>query len=470
MLQSQGDWLNAITEGSASDSGRVAEIGVARYLDMIHNNRFISTYPHCSQANWDASTEVCTDSGSEESWAYAHNIPGVCDQNNTTDVVNNADYVSAKSQLKDGNGNKLWYNINPNDPDQGQYRLVSYDYEPTTPTNTYGDPPGKGTLIVEGRVNPGSENESVRRVRVTIPVDDNLGLNAPAVWIHDPLGNVRSFGTEKIQGDIVVFSEDCSIPTGTGQPTTANLSDANVYSLSASATPMPETPPLPPSNFYYTLTETEVWNETFPRAGENNYLDGFYHYLVPTLQNPEIETGETIADIDIFPGEKVIFHLQSKIKLDTPVEMNKSVISQPPNFRIYGNDFTDSSHTASVYGCPPGTSVFNGNDCTTATIKMNVDETIVAFIHAPNSYATFNTSTGVDGNFWGVVWVLEWQAQAGSPQIKVRSGGPGLTFFTAFGFPAMSFFRYSTYAKENETLKTTPQLSRILELQVEEVN
>jgi hypothetical protein len=235
--------------------------------------------------------------------------------------------------------NKNWQDIEPGQPNRGQYRIVDYQYNN-----------GQGVLGVEGRINRDELAESVTRVEVTIPVRPPLPSEAmPGLWLFT--NNPRGMDSEQIQGDIALNT--CAIP-GQG-PDNGNLANPTPPQyrviLSQRVPTLPTLPsgvtPLSPSPFILGNTGT-------PAA------DGRYKYSVSELKyNHDLDPPLEIA---VEPTKKVDLFVNGDIELTGDGEININKAGQANQLRIFGMN--------------------------TNTVLLGSSGTIRAFIFAPNAVAT----------------------------------------------------------------------------------
>ena len=192
--------LTAISQNSRSDALAIAEVGIARYRELLDRNRVLAINDH---SLWGSLNQVCDDdidsllpSGSppEPEWQT---------------VVD--------SQDLDNDGNRT-------EP-LGSYSLVSYEYNLTNGSNNFNktddarnvDGSGNsatGTLTVRGR----AANESGEaQIEVDIPIRinlDDMGNLAPALWIGDNTVSAADLGNLTIgNGNLVI--RDPAVTTGT---------------------------------------------------------------------------------------------------------------------------------------------------------------------------------------------------------------------------------------------------------------
>ncbi len=154
ILRSQTAPTHVKAQQSTLEDINIAQVGATRIFALINQNPYLAMYPDCISRDGSGN---CTDSGTEDkqrSWANAANFPEiiVCDS-------------QAATNLENLSLNQHWQLIDPNDPQQGEYRLVSYEYD------NPGIASGKGKLTVEGRLNNHQTPlTSISQITFEIPV------------------------------------------------------------------------------------------------------------------------------------------------------------------------------------------------------------------------------------------------------------------------------------------------------------
>lgn len=412
LIRSQGDQVTASAQKATSRSLSAAEIGINRYQSLINNNRVIATYSRTGTPGW----------------ATAVDIPGIntCSGSTTTG-----------STVVTSNATTDWQNIDPDDLTKGQFKLINYIYSPSDATKP-NQPPGTGTLTVEGRVNQsGSGNTATNtlstantKLVVNIPINfGSLNTVVPALWVKN--STITDMGNDKVNGNILINS----CPPATGA-TSANLYDPSTQKVIANPVSFPDTPALPParadgSASYYTLIGSP-FGGTFPRPevplipakgkipavpavpADEPADDGYYHYLINNL----VDNGN--GEITISPNKKVIFHVQGNIDLGGNPDINKTPSNTPNQLQIYGNTYTNTSKTTTKYGCI-GLNLLT--TCPTLKVAINGTGTIKAFIHAPDATGSVKGGGNTNGNLIGSIWIKDWDSSSGNSKVKIDAAG-----------------------------------------------
>ena len=233
--------ITAISQNSRSDALAIAEVGIARYRELLDRNRLLTINDH---SQWGTLAEVCDDD-------IASLLPsGTPPEPEWQTLVD--------SQDLDNDGNTT--------EDLGSYALVSYDYnltngsdnfDQTDDTNNVVTVSGNiisatGTLTVRGTA---ANDSGEAQIKVDIPIrinlDDMTNL-APALWIGDNTVSAADLGNNLTIGNGNVVIRDRAVRTGTTRDGCRDFSDADTTDGSqvlASAvtfsTPPVTTPPTP---------------------------------------------------------------------------------------------------------------------------------------------------------------------------------------------------------------------------------
>ena len=415
IFQSSDEQITATSQRATAKAFAAAEIGVARYRELIDKYKVIAVYDACETGTWTGVN--CDDTNTNTSWEQAANIPNIstsCFANPATTVANMAtkswQYVDS-----DGDGNY--------DSGEIQYRLIDYTYNRTidnqgTPLDTSDDDYNGqpfGTLVVEGRVNQDNLNQAnesqaaVAQISVDLPIQpgiptpgndpirlhDNFNYLNPVLWItgnNEGMTDVRGL---KVNGNIVITDTDDCILDGNA-PTTANLEGSlteSIFPQSIIITPLQPNnlKPVPGSNFN-SLTpsqlETLSANQTsLPQSGDNSqtFADGniYYHYVISS-------GNVTLNDTDLFvrAGRKVILYLDGDLTLiadSNGVDLNSR------------SDNNNESYYLEIYG---------SSNTRNITLRGDGEINIKGLIHAPE--ATVKIQNDPTVKIYGAVWVKDW--------------------------------------------------------------
>lgn len=170
IARSQNDQVTASAQKATTRGLSATETGITRYQSFLNNFRPLATYDH---EDWDS---------------LSADITGVCSTSEAEAVEDAADTTD-------------WKDIN-----DGQYKLVKYDYEPTE-----GVAPGTGTLTIEGRVNQSNQaGMATSKLQVVVPVQETNPntIPFPGLWVAG--GSIPP--NNEIDGDLLVSG--CSADIG----------------------------------------------------------------------------------------------------------------------------------------------------------------------------------------------------------------------------------------------------------------
>ncbi len=215
--------ITAITQNSKSDALAIAEVGVARYRELLDRNRFLAVNDF---SQWGS-------------------INQVCDQNIASLLPTGTPAVLSPQPIDDSQDLD-------NDSDTtesiGSYSLVSYDYTNANNssvngifnmTNDVDNNDAIGRLRVRGTASDGSEAQIQVDIPIRINLDDMTNL-APALWIGN--SGITSLGTLTIgNGNVVI--KDQAVLTGTTRDGCRDFS--TLASTVTFPVPPTTTPPTP---------------------------------------------------------------------------------------------------------------------------------------------------------------------------------------------------------------------------------
>jgi hypothetical protein len=442
-----------------------AEIGLARIQSLVNQNRTIAVYDDCVVRNSDGS---CADT-TAASWANASAIV-LPEEQATSCSASGTDGINQIVSI--ASNTAQWQEADPSNPENGQYRLIKYDYTSLSNPGSQ-DIPGTAELTIEGRTNQlesgATDNSSdvynTGRARLTVEIPVTLSTKSflqtiPGLWMQfDEFATMGEGSTssknQKVKGSILIEDVDCvgggEIPTNLGDHNIVQEGGSPTGEVTASPVKMPDTPALPPDNKLNTAQSYEIFDKdnSLPRVGDIEY-NGAYHYLVPNLDAAG-GSGVTISD-----SKKVILYVQGNIELNG--SLNDKI--EPQNLQIYGNTVESPGYKSSgyKYGCDDVVKK-NGksepNVCPTTSIHLGGTADLNAFVHAPEAWACLNGG-GSDASVTGALWIKQWTAEerTGSP----FGGGSPCTFKDSniIDFTSVNFPPDSVLGAEQEITITSP--------------
>ncbi len=367
IVRSQGDQVTASAQKATARGMSAAETGITRIQTLINQNPAIATYP------------LNPVSIGAPSWINASNIPGRSDCS-----INLSTRLSAYTS-----GN--WINIDPNDPSQGQFKLINYTYTPSDPSKP-NEPSGTAQLTAQGRINQvGSGSTAIAgpgtatsQLQVNIPVEKgNLSkYQLPGMWVKD---NINTGDTEAH-----IMSSCTATPTVALQPG---------YTIVKTDFKIPDPPPLPTYSIPLIPDPSALSPPVLPRPTDvvpTNLTTQEYEYKVSTI------TGS----FTITPGKKVTIYLTGNISMTGG---QKAILHQCgiiPNCKV-----TD----ARIYGLSTnGQVALSGNPCISDI-----------FLLAPTYNVTLDGGGQAQGcgggpTTNGVYWVKSWSGGGGGSHMSLH--------------------------------------------------
>jgi hypothetical protein len=381
--------FTAIAQKQTSQSQAAAEAGIAQLQSLF--NRYPSLAIH-SSTDWNTLSD-------------ADLAPNTCTAPPTT---------TAASDLVEDYANDVtddeWKLIHTN-PDEGQFRLVSYTY---SPKNTSSTPPTapKGELIVEGRI-----RAATARIKVKFEITHPF----PGLWISS---NSQASASDSVQLKTNILDSTCPVASNASHianlkahmphmPNNKLLPPYNYRELPGE--PFPDLPleELNPPSIVYPLSPINN-NQTLPRPGDIG-PNGVFIYRVASVAGQSIQlSGNTTLEVGS-SDKTVVLYLeggglslsnQSKIKLISgskliiyahgPVTMS----GDSGNPLIEQASATAASGNVQLYVYPPPSTP----PTPPHNVQINGDAEIHMVLFAPQSEVTFSTSTAVKGMIWAKAW------------------------------------------------------------------
>ena len=414
--------LTAITQNSRSDALAIAEVGVARYRELLDRNRILTIYDSKpSSEQWAARTDVCDDD-------IASFVPGATPQN----------LVDTQDLDNDGNTTEII----------GSYSLVSYDYSngdgTFNMTNDTANNNARGILTVKGRAGTATNNKGEAQIQVDIPIRINLAdmTNlAPALWIGDNTITVAELGNLTIGNGNVVIQDLPDFPDATrdgcrsfsslASTTRPVISDSRsipsiqkiINNVTSARTGLGTSSGSPINNLPPTVSETT----TVAGVVTADYKKVIFGSAAATGYNlnavsPDLPTDCSHTKIKLCryyydpPETAELIYTDRDLLTDgvarTTLLLNRPLTIKATNTAITGQNVkigstspvANDSNTFEIY-------VDNSNDIT-INVAGGKTVTINAFIHAPESTLTITGDGTVNIN--GSVWVNEFDNSDGA--------------------------------------------------------
>ena len=478
IFQSSDEQLTASSQRATSKALAAAEIGVAHYRELIDKNKIIATYPACETGTW--TNADCDDDSTKTSWEQASNINNINDS-----CLANSSGIEAEAT-------RAWQDITAGSPEDGQYRLIDYQYtsnydDGSTPADPaddrYTDQP-IGTLVVEGRVNQSNSNlanepqAAIAKVEVNLPIQPGIptgippynGKNIefielegnfnnlhPALWLMGSTNgaidaSVTNVSGLKVDGNIIVTDTDCTINSTI--PTTANLKDpAPAGNQSVLISPIrPGDDSLSTKIYKYPrvyVNGTEEIDTDWDKDVNNDLTDDIN--LLSGGINAPIDLPQPGHLSETRPDGSVYYHYV----VDGNINLNNADINISAGRKVIlyvkGNitlTADGSGNSVNINSRNNGNKSYNleiyGTDQTNQIIfKGGAGEiNIKALIYAPNAQVEVqaNPTVVIDG----AVWVRDWKGKTGlTKDVEIRPddlGNPTLI--------SQQYFNY-TYVKND---------------------
>jgi hypothetical protein len=214
--------ITAISQNSRSDALAIAELGVARYRELLDRNRILAVN---DSSQWTTETQVCNNNINESDNPQDDKVPSLAPgASNSIALLEDGQTLNNDGDTTDS------FTI-------GSYRLVSYDYTNANGefnmTNDAANNDARGILTVRGTAPDGSEAQIEAEIPIRINLDRKISSSertngditnlAPALWIGNTsptLGNL-TVGN----GNVVI--KDSAVITGTTRDGCRNFSDTD---------------------------------------------------------------------------------------------------------------------------------------------------------------------------------------------------------------------------------------------------
>ena len=436
IVKSSEENLNASIQNSSSDALAVAEVGIAKYRELLNQNRILTIYNHdqwnTNAAIVGADTSVTTDdqtcddmtttplaNDTTQWWEIREDLNNDGDTTDDDDLVGRYRLVSYEYDIDGNTGDADNNGVLDDTDDNGAFSVISdanTDDDPLTlatgvtansiadenDTDDDGESDAVGILTVQGQSPDGSEAQ----IQVDIPLRINdLDNLAPLLWIGG--GSITNAGgagqLNLTDGNIVisrsgggcanvadidgnnVVNEARSIPAVIGDPTSLAANQKNnatngigSISLTASA-----------DAFRLPRTQSPLDNKT------SNDDDGRFLYELSSI---------SVTDKNLITDgtAKVTLYVNGNISFSNSGTMR---IGQ-----FNGATTNISSHNLEIYG-----------SASTSQIAINTGSAgdvlnIEGFIHAPS--ATLQITGNGTLNINGAVWVNDYDNQ-GSAVVNI---------------------------------------------------
>ena len=440
LAKSSEENLNTLSQQGLSNAIAMAEVGIARYRELLDKNRVLAVYNLSEWTSNFVTSQVCDAIiASGKGWANNDNDGGgtafnanmwrdiklddsddpigyfkivnyIYDRDGDLTTDNNGEFsqLSDIDELQDENSDGV--DDIPNDFDTARNNHNDVDND--------GESDARGILTVKGRSLDGSEAQ----IQVEIPIGvntqemDNL---SPALWIEQDNNNITSVGNNNTLtigggGNVVLYR-----PSGSG-----DCDNATITSLDGESTISdPRTlPPLIDIASIANVKPIESDMDTDPDFDRyDGYEDGDEALILgtdatnhDTAENTEpnvegenetryyYQTTSNYLDIDY--GEKLLSDSKSKVLLYVDGNLNIGTTGGSGDITI-GSASGDAASSRFLEIHVTGNVNIRGNG--------NID--IRALIHAPNGTVNITGSPIVTVN--GSIWAENWNNTSGTVTI-----------------------------------------------------
>ena len=398
LVQSGEETLLTVSKKGSSNALASAEFGIARYRELLNNNRVLAVY------NLDQWTTVagqaCDDiSDSAGEWAD--------DSSSTWRNVSLNETTFSVDFNEDGDQTDTNFVI-------GEYKIVNYIYDNDNDTtinnngdinlisdtfNNDGSPP-RGLLTVKGRSTDGSEAQIQVEIPLGVNTDDLNSLD-PGLWIRQ--SSVTNFGNITLNsGNVVLYkassgSNRCdnvniagitAIRDPRNLPPIVNLAGLTVRTLEGDIS-TEQTTPTPTDQVNY-FNDGEIilgtgYDDDSSATQASNTVDEVERYYYTTgAANLVIDNGESIlAD----GTSKVILYVGGDLDINTGANLTNLI-------RLGNSSNAATSRYLEIH--------VNGN----VDISGAGTVEITGLLHVPNGTVTIGDSASV--NLTGSIWANDW--------------------------------------------------------------
>lgn len=421
--------LLAISDNQNNKALAIAEVGVARYRQLLDRNRMLTVY---SNDQWSSLTNTCDISSTINNFADSTDWKQV---NNGTENIGQyriVSYIYDIDNSRDADRNLLSDNNNQFAPNSDEADTTDfYTFNDTTynPATGNGYNP-RGILTIKSRDTSGTTNVSEAQVQVEIPIrinEDDMTNLSPALWIGDR--NVTNIGSLTINDGNIVLSQPATGTTlGCTKP--ADLSGNNTIS---DPRPLPNIISEPAASLINSETITPVPNDPAnldPRydkfRGKNNQLENMLLLGAKeaSTASPQLHTkwktdaegfdyffykapsGITLDDTKLATDgqSRVILYVEGDINLTNNASLQA------------GSKFTRGYKSVGLQVYVNGTRNIN-IDPGGGTVRIK------GLIHAPQSTVNITGSGTVE--IEGAMWVKNWN-NTGTASVEITADNAGV--------------------------------------------
>jgi Tfp pilus assembly protein PilX len=376
--------FTAIAQKQTSQSQAAAEAGIAQLQSLFTNYRRLATY--CS------STSAYSTCNGAITW---QTLTSADLKNNSCSVVSSETMNLIQAHANTSAGNN-WQNIGPN-PEDGQFRLISYAYKPDNTASIPPQEPGTGELIVEGRVN-GSDlsRTSTSRLSIQFKYTRRPGLAGPGLWIQS------SSDTDASNSGVLKTNvRDSTCPANINNQLKSRQQSSYIYK-SLPGEPFPSLLPeanIPPPGNSYALNQIQQLIEN-----EETSNNGILAYRVQSIYLNDGSTmtiGSGSETIILYLDGGIDIRNHSKIKLAS----GSKLIIYAHGPILFSGDSTDKFiEQESSTPTPENVQIYVVPGDTPPTVNINGGADLMFFLFAQESHVSLGSGATVKGNIWAKSW------------------------------------------------------------------
>jgi hypothetical protein len=395
---------NRVTATAQKETARslaAAETGITQFQSLFNRYRPLATY--CSNSSAPAPSSC----GSTVTW-----------QTVGDSALAGSDVCEAAATLVKSLANGQWQSVSAN-PDDGQFRLISYFYKPTAAGGT---PllPGTGELTLEGRVNQNSDSTasnrtSVTRLKIQFPVANlsPTSTDVPGLWVSR--GADSTVSDTKVQLKTNLRDSACTAAINTAlraqQPSPYKYQSmpGNYFPLlPAEGKSPPATGVLGSYNFSLPIKDSEK----LPRIGDTA-VSNIYTYRIAAESDKSIDlTGNKVFLVGE-SSKTVVLYLDGGINVDssqiTVASGSKLIIYAHGPVTLSGTTLnpidqedTLAAERVQLYVYPPSSSSVPAPAVNISGGSASIPMQLLLF--APQSQVSFNREAKVKGTVWAKSW------------------------------------------------------------------
>jgi hypothetical protein len=453
ILSASEENLNAASDNQKNRAVAIAEVGVAKYRELLDKNRVLTVY---NNTEWDGVTNTCdinstiTSFADEDEWHEVDNGSEAIGEYQLVSYIYDID-----GDLTDNDDDGLFA---PNDDNPNTTDLLTFNDDP--------DYNPRGVLTIKSRANDGSEAQVEVEIPIRINQEDMNNLY-PALWLGSSnptdlgnlsLGEDNNFNEDQ-DGNIVlskpatgstegcddpndiaggeVISDPRPLPSPFIPPTDATvintLGDVST-NLNLNYDPayypgcilgVPPVPSVPPSRCEISISELILGRPENPPVKHKLWKTLVWQDVNGQTEQTWIEPNQPIPS-----GNKRIPHYFYRTTGDLTVDDQALVSDGSARVILYvDGDITLNNQAILDAGGSYASSmlleIYGTERTQNITFQPNGQTiNVTALIHAPDATVQVNGTGNV--NIKGAVWVKDWDDNSGgNVQVRITPDSAG---------------------------------------------